>query len=173
MRDFNWYAIRLRSKCEQLATGALQSKGFSTILPLYRVRRRWSDRVKEMDLPLFPGYTFCQFDPLHKLPILTTPGVISIVGFCDGPIPVEDSEIAAVQTMMKSGLALGPWPFLKEGQLVTVAHGALQGLEGLILDTKGKHRLIVSVSLLQRSVSVEIDRDCVIPLARAVRRDAA
>lgn len=169
----NWYVVRVRSNFEQRAATALQAKGLTIFLPLYRVKRRWSDRVKEMDVPLFPGYVFCRFNPHEKLPILQTPGIVSIIGTSNGPTPVEDSEIAAVQTMMKSGLAVGPWPFLREGQPVIVKYGALEGLEGLILSSKGKHRLIVSISLLQRSVSVEIDRECVAPLAPDIRGRAA
>ena len=172
MQDLNWYVIRTRSNFERPVTEALQFKGFTTFLPLYRVRQRWSDRVKEMDLPLFSGYTFCKFDPQHRLPMLMTPGVVSIVGSGEKPLPVEESEIAAVRAMLQSGLALGPWPFLSEGQSVLVKHGPLEGVEGLIVSIKNKYRLIVSISILQRSVSVEIDRDCVAPAARSARRAA-
>jgi hypothetical protein len=76
-QDFSWYAIRLRSNFERCASQVLQEKGFTTFLPLHRARRVWSDRTKEIEVPLFTGYTFCKFDPLLKLPILTTPGVIA------------------------------------------------------------------------------------------------
>src|ERR1700745_2519823 len=104
MRDYNWYVIHIRSKCERSVTEALQSKGVETFLPSYRTRRRWSDRVKEIELPLFAGYAFCKCDPFRRLPILTTPGVISILGSGSGPTPVEDSEIAAIQAIVSSGL---------------------------------------------------------------------
>src|SRR6202007_3285571 len=115
-------------------------------------RRTWSDRTKEIEVPLFPGYTFCKFDSRYRLPILTTPGVVSILESPNGPIPVEESEIESVRSLLKSGLPVGPWPFLQEGQPILVERGPFQGVEGRIVNLKNKYRLIVSLSLLQRSV---------------------
>jgi len=165
--DFPWYAVRLRSNFERCASQIFEEKGFTTFLPLHRTRRIWSDRTKVVEMPLFSGYTFCKFDPLNRLPILTTPGVISILESSNGPIPVEESEIAAVRRLLESGLALGPWPFLREGQAVLVERGPLRGVEGIIVSLKNNYRLIVSLSLLQRSLSVAIDRECVRPLSNS------
>jgi len=163
MTQLPWYVVHVRSNSERLASCGLEARGYDTFLPSYRMRRTWSDRTKEIEAPLFTGYTFCRLDPQHKLPVISTPGVISIVGSSEGPIPVADSEILALQKLVKSGLAVGPWPFLREGQPVLVKRGPLEGLEGLVLSVRNKHRLIMSVSLLQRSVSVEIDREWVTP----------
>jgi len=76
----SWYALRIQSRLSGLASITLRGKGYEEFLPLYRACRRWSDRVKQVELPLFPGYSFCQFDVNDRLPILTTPGVIGIVG---------------------------------------------------------------------------------------------
>ena len=168
--DFPWYVVRVRSNFEKIVTQNFTERGYTTFLPLYRTQRRWSDRVKEVDAPLFPGYTFCKFDPLQKLPILMNPGVVSILESANGPIPVPDSDIASVQAMLKSGLPVGPWPFLQQGQLVLVERGPLKGVEGLIVKLKDNFRLVVSVSLLQRSVSAEIDREWVRPLPMPVAR---
>lgn len=165
--DFPWYVVRLRSNFEKIGARDFEARGFPAFLPLYRTFRRWSDRVKEIEAPLFPGYVFCKFDPQRKLSILTCPGVVSILETANGPIPVPDSDIAAVQTMLRSGLPVGPWPFLQQGQPVLVERGPLKGLEGLIVKIKDNYRLVVSVALLQRSVSAEIDREWVRPLAPA------
>jgi transcription antitermination factor NusG len=165
MSPLPWYVIHLRSNFERIASQTLEARGFTTFRPLYRTRRIWSDRVKEVEEPLFTGYTFCRLDPEFKLPVLTTPGVISIVGFGEGPTPIADAEILALQRMLNSGLGVSPWPFLQEGQRVLLQHGPLAGLEGIVVSLRNKHRLIVSVPLLQRSVSVEIDRAWVKPLA--------
>jgi len=122
--------------------------------------------VKEVEEPLFAGYTFCRLDPRHRLPVLTTPGVISIVGSHSGPTPVDDTEILALQAMLSSGLAVSPWPFLREGQSVLVRRGPLEGFEGIVLNVRNKRRLVMSIGLLQRSVSVEIERDWVMPVSR-------
>jgi transcription antitermination factor NusG len=160
-----WYAIRVQSKFENLASATLRGKGYEEFLPLYRSRRRWSDRVKELDLPLFPGYLFCRFDVHDRLlPILTTPGVISIIGAGRTPVSVDDEEIGAIRAILRSGLAAQPWPFLRVGSKVYVERGPLAGVEGIITNTDKVYRLIVSVSLLQRSVAVEIDREWARPI---------
>ena len=99
---------------------------------MYRCRRHWSDRIKEFDAALFPGYIFCRFDPLDRLPILKTPGVIQIVGSNRVPIPLNESEITAVQTLVGSGVSNQPWPFLAVGDRVRVESGPLRGMEGIL-----------------------------------------
>jgi transcription antitermination factor NusG len=163
----SWYAIRVRSKFERAVSLALSGKEYDEYLPLYHSRRRWSDRSKDVVLPLFPGYLFCRFDVRDRLPILTTPGVISIVGTGRLPVAISNLEIDSIQTMIRSGLHLQPWPQLAVGSRVLIEQGPLKGLEGVAVDIKKKYRLFVSVSLLQRSVSVEIDREWVRPLSAA------
>src|SRR4029077_14794699 len=116
MNGYPWFALQTKSRCEHVVATQLRGKGYESFLPLYKSRRHWSDRVKELELPLFPGYLFCRFDPSQRLPILTTPGVIQIVGIGKTPIPIDDNEIAAIQIAMESRLAREPWPFLKIGQ---------------------------------------------------------
>lgn len=163
-----WYAIRVRSKFERAVSAALSGKGYDQYLPLYRSRRKWSDRAKDLDLPLFSGYLFCRVDVQVRLPILTTPGVIAIVGTGKVPVAIPDREIDAIQTLIRSGLHLQPWPQLVVGSRVVIEEGPLRGLEGVALDIKKKYRLFVSVPLLQRSVSVEIDREWVRPISPGV-----
>ena len=160
----SWYALRIQSRLSALASVTLRGKGYQEFLPLYRARRRWSDRVKQVELPLFPGYLFCQFDVNDRLPILTTPGVIGIVGAGKLPIPVDLEEIEAIHAILRSGLAAQPWPLLV-GSKVYIERGPLAGVEGIITNTDKVYRLVVSVSLLQRSVAVEIDREWARPIA--------
>jgi transcription antitermination factor NusG len=161
----SWYALRIQSRLGGLASTTLRGKGYEEFLPLYRARRRWSDRIKEMELPLFPGYLFCQFDVSDRLPVLTTPGVVGIVGAGKLPIPVDLEEIEAIRAVLRSGLAAQPWPLLRVGSKVYIERGPLTGLEGIITNTDKVYRLIVSVSLLQRSVAVEIDCEWARPVA--------
>jgi transcription antitermination factor NusG len=142
----------------------LSGKGYQTLLPTYQTKKRWNGRLRELKAPLFPGYVFCQFDALNRLPILVTPGVIAVVGRGRVPIPVDDAEIAAIRTVVSSGLHAEPWPYLEIGQKVRIESNALYGLEGVLINFKGNHRIVVSVSLLRRSVALEIDRTCVSPI---------
>jgi len=171
--DHCWFALHVKPRHERAVVRGLENKGFEHFLPLYQARRRWSDRYKTVALPLFPGYVFSRFEPQCRVPILTVPGVLRIVGAGRTPLPVEDSEIAALQSIVKSGLPAHPWPFLKAGQAVSIEGGPLCGLTGILLDFKGSQRLIVSVTLLQRSVAVEIESDWVMPMVLAAPRRIA
>lgn len=120
--------------------------------------RRWSDRMKEVEVPLFPGYLFCRMDPHNRLPVLMTPGVIQIVGVGKAPIPVGEEEIAAIQRVGKSGLSTMPWPYVQVGHVARIEDGPLRGMSGIVIKIKSGLKLVLSVNLLQRSVAVEIDR---------------
>jgi len=162
-----WFALQIRTRWENSTALLLSGKGYQTLLPTYQTRKRWNGRLKQLNTPLFPGYVFCQFDALNRLPILVTPGVIAVVGRGRVPVPVDDAEIAAIQTLVSSGLHAEPWPYLEIGQKIRIESGALNGLEGVMTNFKGNHRIVVSVSLLRRSVALEIDRTCVSPLEPA------
>jgi len=160
-----WYAIQTRSQHERVVAQAIADKGYEKFVPMFRRRRRLRGTIREVDEPLFPGYVFGRFDVNHRLPILVTPGVRAIVGCGKTPLPVEDSEIEALQAVAIAGVGARPWPFLKVGQWVRINHGAMQDVEGILVATKTQHRLVVSVSLLQRSVAVDIDDAWVVPIA--------
>lgn len=155
--QYPWFALQVRVRHESCVAEYLRGQGYEWFLPLYKSRKRWSDRIKEIQAPLFPGYLFCRFNQHDRLPILKTPGVIQIVGFNRVPAAVEESEISALQTLMAAGVPNRPCPFLEIGDKVRIESGPLRGLEGILLDLKGHHRLVLSVTLLQRSVAVEID----------------
>jgi transcription termination/antitermination protein NusG len=159
----HWFAVQVRARWERSTANILGGKGYQTLLPTYSCRQRRDGR--ETIAPLFPGYVFCRFDGQKRLPILITPGVIALVGRGRIPVPVETSEIEAIQTLVSSGLPVAPWPYLEVGQRVRIEDHALKGLEGILIGVKGGHRIVVSVSLLQRSVSLEIDRALVSPIA--------
>jgi transcription antitermination factor NusG len=163
-----WFALQVRARYESMVATSIGGKGYEYFLPSYWSSRKWSDRTKKIELPLFPGYLFCRFDPLKRLPILESPGVLSIVGVGKNPVPVEETEIDAIRRLAASGIALEPWPYLKVGQKVRIERGALSGLEGILQSFKGRQRIVVSVSLLQRSVAAEIDGDWVVPVRRGI-----
>jgi transcription termination/antitermination protein NusG len=162
--QFPWYGIRTRSNHERVAAIVLGGKGYDPYLPLYRVRRRRADSVVESEHPLFPGYVFCRFDAKKRLPILMTTGVISVVGFGREPVAIPDEEIEAVKAVLLSGLPAEPCAYLREGQRVRVTNGSLDGVEGILVKKKNQSRMVVSVTMLQRSISVEIDGDRLAPV---------
>lgn len=149
---------------QRVAAAALEGKGFEQYFPVIRERRRWSDRVVERDLSLFEGYLFCRFDPKCWLAVTQTPGVISIVGFGHGPAPIPESEVEAVRLVARSGSRAKSCDFCSKGHRVRINRGPLEGLQGFLVRNKGEWRVIVSVTLLQRSISTEVDRDAIGPI---------
>lgn len=162
-QTFPWYCVRTRSNQERIVAAALDNRGYRPFLPLYQRVRQWSDRLMQSETPLFPGYLFCRFDSKQRVPILSAPGVISIVGFAGEPVAIPESEIEAIRRLIQSGLPLAPTPYLREGQRVRINRGALEGVEGTLIKIKGTSRLVVSIALLQRSVTVEIDPKFISP----------
>ncbi len=162
--ESHWYAIYVRSRFERTVGRLLAEKSYEQFVPMYRCRRRWSDRVKEVELPLFPNYAFCRMTDTARGRIVTTPGVIRIVGAGNQPLPVDESEIAALQQIMASGVRTEPWPFLQVGRPVQIDGGPLCGMRGVLCRIRNADRLIVSVTLLRRSVAVELDRAMVSPV---------
>ena len=160
----HWYALYVRSRHEKVVESGLRGKGYAAFSPFYRTKRKRVDRITEIDVPLFPGYVFCHFDSHKRLPILTTPGIVGLVGPRNRPQPVDDLEIASIRTIALSGRPVQPWPFLRSGQRIRLQAGPLMGAEGIFLRVKDEHHLIVSITLLQRSVSVVIETDAVAPL---------
>jgi transcription antitermination factor NusG len=158
-----WFALSVVPRKEKVTAQTLRAKGYEDFLPMYSVRRRWSDRMKLVEMPLFPGYVFCRFDPKIRLPILKIPTVMSVAGIGRLPEPIPDSEIGALQVVCRSGVNAIPCPYLTAGSKVRILEGPLAGLEGILIEDK-QTRLVLSVTLLQRSVSVEVDRDWIAPL---------
>jgi transcription antitermination factor NusG len=161
-----WFAIHVKSRAEHLVSMGLRGRGYDEFFPSYRSCRDWSDRRKQLDLPLFPGYVFCRLDINRRQPVITTPGVVSIIGLGRTPVPVADGEIAAVRRVIESGVMTVPWPFLQAGERVLIERGPLAGLEGNLLEIKNGLRIVISVELLQRSISAEIDRSWIRPIPK-------
>src|SRR5205823_8796752 len=107
-QQWPWFAILVRTGREKTANLLLENSGYECFLPVSRSTRRWSDRTKVIEMPLFPGYLFCRINPHNRLTVLMTPGVIQIVGVGKTPIPVEEEEIEAIQHVQKSGLSAMP-----------------------------------------------------------------
>jgi transcription antitermination factor NusG len=160
-----WFAVQTKTTHEKRVVYLLNYQNYECFLPLYTCRRCWSDRTKEVQLPLFPGYVFCRFNVPTRGPILKTPSVIGIAGIAGKPVAIDDDEIADIRRIHSSGLGVLPHPFLQIGHRVRIQGGSLDGLEGIIEDVRRRNRLIVSVTLLQRSVAVEIDSGWVRPIS--------
>lgn len=156
-----WYAVYTRHQHEKNVARALTGKGFEAFLPLYTTIHRWKDRDKQLSLPLFPCYVFLRSPMDRWQPILTIPGVHSVLGFGGKRSMIPDAQLEAVRKMVASPLHAEPHPFLMCGDRVQLKAGPLQGLEGILLRKRSVWKLVVSVEMLQRSVAVEVDASMV------------
>lgn len=152
-----WFALQVWSGREHLCAEHLSLRGYEVFLPYYCERRRWTDRVHTVKRALFAGYVFCRASTDVFGKMVTTPGVLRIVGDGRRPLAIATEEIEALQRLMASGLASEPTEFLQVGQRVRVIAGPLADCEGIVVRRKSRHCLVLSVSLLQRSVAVEIE----------------
>ena len=158
-----WFALVVKPRFDKAVGRTLEAKGYQTLVPTYRKYHTYGARSKVTELPLFPGYVCCRFDMRSSLPILSTPGVIRVVGTRSVPTPLSEIEIDSLQAAMRANLPVQPFPFVNAGQRVRITGGVLAGMEGIVLAPKPKLRLILSITLLQRSVLLEIDQDQVSP----------
>jgi transcription antitermination factor NusG len=164
LSGIRWFALHVHARKESFVASQLESQGIECFLPRYKSLRKWSDRMKEVELPLFPSYLFSRFDFQNRRPIVTTSGILQIVGNGRIAIPIADEEISAIQAAVRSGLPHQPWPFIEVGEKVRVTYGTLAGLEGILVNFKGDHRVVLSVSLLQRSVALEVELAWLVPV---------
>ncbi len=158
-----WYAIRVKSRCEKMVSDQLQQKGYEQFLPMYWSRRLWSDRVKVLQLPLFTGYLFCRFDIEKRLAILRTTGVVNIVGKGRVAVPVDPQQLEDVRLAVTCGQNVKPWASLEVGQRVRVELGPLRGVVGALVRYKNESQLILRVDLMQRAMAVEVAENWVVP----------
>ena len=154
-----WYAIHTRSRHEKAVATRLEEQGITTFLPTITEVRRWSDRRKCVEFPLFSCYAFVNlpWKPELRAKIVRTDGVLGFVGYCGGAIPIPEHEIQNLRTLMSSMVPYAPYPFLKIGQRVRVRGGALDGIEGVLLARNGSNSIVISVEPIQRSLAVKID----------------
>ena len=152
-----WYAVWTRSRHEQVVREQLERKGLEAFLPTITRWSRWKDRKKKIEWPLFPGYCFARFAPAVRLAVLKCAGVVSIVSFNGELAPVPDQAIEGIRTLVTSALQCDPCPMLKTGMMVEVVHGPLKGVVGRLQRKGSQARLVLSVDLIGRGVSVQVD----------------
>jgi transcription antitermination factor NusG len=161
----HWYALRTRSRHEKRVRDQLAAQGVEPFLPLIERARRWKDRRKLVAFPLFPGYCFARFPVSLRVAVLSTKGVVQVLGNHDGPVPVPDAEIEAVRRLVTSTLPFDPHPYLREGMHVEVIRGPLAGVRGILLRKGTRARLVMGVTLINQAASVELDALDVAPVS--------
>lgn len=152
-----WYAAYTCARHEKQVSRQLQDRCLESFLPTFRSVRRWKDRRKELELPLFPGYVFVRLAGRDRIRVLQVPGVVRFVSFGGNPVPLDDKEIECLRSGVVNGVRAEPYPYLKIGRQVRVKSGPLAGAEGILVRKKDKFRVVLSLHLIMRSIAAEVE----------------
>jgi transcription antitermination factor NusG len=162
--ELRWYALYTSANREKGVAQQLMGRSIEQFLPLYESMRRWKDRRKLLQLPLFPGYVFVRLALRHRLRVLQIPGVVRLVGSSGMPTPLFDEEIESLRQALENEVRAEPHPYLSRGRRVRIATGPLAGREAIVVRHKGKQRVVISTELIQRSIMLDIDVLDVMPI---------
>jgi len=152
-----WYAVYTRANHERRVADQMADREIEHFLPEYRSVRRWKDRKVRLQMPLFPGYVFVHLALRNRLRVLQVPGVARLVGFNGHPAPVPEAEVTRIRKFLDQGLRAEPHPYLTVGRRVRLKSGPLAGTEGILLRRKGNFRVVISIELILRAVTVDVD----------------
>ncbi len=153
----HWYALYTRPRHEKQVELELANHRIEAYLPTQKTRRRWSDRYKIVEEPLFKNYLFVRTDAQLYRQALKPYGAVSFVTVEGQPATIPDEEIEAVKILVTTEIPHNPYPYLKAGRKIRVKFGPLEGCEGVLVRKRGLSRLVVTVHLLQRSIEAEVD----------------
>jgi transcription antitermination factor NusG len=153
-----WYALQIRYQCEKKVDAALREKAFESFAPMRPEVRRWSDRTKLVESPVFPGYMFVRMEAKSRsiLEVLSLPGLVRFVTSGRELVAVPDREIETVRALTQSRASYEPGPFPVVGERVRVHGGCLQDVEGILVDQNGHEEIVISVGAIQRSLKVPL-----------------
>jgi transcription antitermination factor NusG len=158
-----WYAAYVRHQHERKAANLLESKGVEVFLPTHKSTRKWKDRNKVLSLPLFPGYLFLQCMLEEKYNVLNTPGIFFLVESGGCPCAIPQQEIEAVRRVVDSGIPAQSHAFVAEGDRVSIRSGPLAGVSGILSRFRNQYRIVLTVELLRKAVSIEVEIDNIEP----------
>jgi transcriptional antiterminator NusG len=164
--DNNWYAVWTRSNYERVVCDQLSALGFSAFLPELGMWSKRQGQMRVLQTPMFPGYLFVR-DRMDKHAYISMLNVRGLVRILENGwtklTPVPDHEVQSIEQVMQSGVPMFPHA-LHDGDRVRVTEGPLKGVEGVFVQDKpDSGRLIVSVGLLGRGISMEVDCTAVTP----------
>jgi len=155
-----WYAVYTKAHHEKRVEQQMRQRGIDCFLPVYKAVRRWKDRRKILELPLFPGYVFVHLPWRARLQVLQLLGVVEFVSCGGRPVPLADAEIDSLRNGLHFACAK-PNPYLRVGRHVRIRSGPLTGIEGILARRKDKLRVVLSIHLIQRSIAVEVDEEAI------------
>ena len=153
----NWIVVRSKPRSEKIAYAQLIVRGIEAYLPLLKERRKWSDRKKWVEFPLFSSYLFARVEIKNSIFVLQTHGVSSLVKFGEEIAIVQDEVITAIKLAIDGGYQLVPAEYFSAGNAVEVIEGPMAGVKGIVVKLKGKDRLVIKIDAIQQALSIDID----------------
>ena len=153
----NWIVVRSKPRSEKIAYAQLKEKGIEAYLPLLKERRKWSDRKKWVEFPLFSSYLFAKIEIKNSIFVLQTNGVSSLVKFGELIAIVQDEVVHAIKLAIDGGYQLTPTEYFIAGNAVEVIEGPMRGVKGIVVKLKGKDRLVIKIDAIQQALSIDID----------------
>ena len=157
MMDKQWIVVRSKPRSAKVANNELVKKNIESYLPLLKERRKWSDRKKWVEFPLFSSYLFARIDIKDSIFVLQTQGVNTIVKFGKQIAIVQNSVIEAIRLAMEGGYKLEPVEYFVEGNRVEVVAGPMKGIKGIVAKLRGQNRLIIKIDAIQQALSIQIE----------------
>ncbi len=159
LKEPAWYALYTRSRFEKKMLAELIDRQIEAFLPMREILSRWKDRKKRIWIPLFSSYIFINHinTPENRFRVLNIPGAVRFVGHEGHAEPIPEEQILAVRRFLESSISVDPYPYLKVGRRVEVIHGPLKGIQGILVQKKGRFRFVLQVDLIRQAISVEID----------------
>ena len=156
LHEINWYAVHTKSRHEKLVSTLIKKQNIEFYLPVRKTIRKWSDRKKIVEFPLFNGYLFVHIPLEDKTKILHTKGVVKLLGGY-APEPIPEDQIETLKKFEQHDMEVDPYLHLHEGQTIRVTKGPLKDCRGILVRKKNKYRLVLNLEIIQQSVSVELD----------------
>ena len=153
-----WIAVYTKPRHEKTVSNDLYKKGYEVYLPLLREKRKWSDRKKWIEFPLFKSYLFVKTDIKNSLSVVQSYGVVKIIKFGEKVGIVQNEIIDSIRLMIEGGYKPEPLDYFIKGDPVIVKEGPLKGLIGEVVRIDNNERLIVRIDAIQHSVSIQIER---------------
>ncbi|HVU94496.1 MAG TPA: UpxY family transcription antiterminator [Puia sp.] len=155
----SWHVIYTMPRVEKTVTETIRHLSLETYLPLRLVSRKWTDRIKTVQAPLFNGYVFVRVSKHERFSLLKIPGVLRFVTFDKQPAILSEEEILRIRNFETNGKEIQPETFLQPGDKVRVVKGIFQDIEGFLIKKLNKTRLMIRMPLLRQSISVEMPED--------------
>ena len=152
-----WIAVRSKPRAEKVALEQLEKKGIQAYLPLVRQKRKWSDRMQWVELPLLPGYLFAKIELKNSIFVLQTHGVSTVVKFGGTVGVVQESVVKSIRLALEGGYELVPTEYFTNGDEVEVIEGPMKGMKGIVSEIKGEEKLIIKIDALQQAIAVHIE----------------